>query len=181
MSNMAKENKKTEEFYKKALDEFMSQYMGEDVPENERIISYEVSGYGSTSITEKDGDIGKATLNFIVEPYSKENTIWTNKKEWINNGAYTCYLKFIKEGDDYVVQDISLLPEYYEEFMIEYEKYKENKEQEKNATTEVVQAETSENYLANQEIKKIGNGIFITSAIILVITVNVIMKMIKNR
>lgn len=174
---MSNENKKREEFFEKALNEFLQQYMNENAKDEERIISYEFRGYGSSTIIEHDSDIGTASVNFVVEPYSKENTIWTNSKEWINNGAYTCYIKYKKVEDEYVVERISTVPENYEEFMIEFEKYKSNLPEE-TIKKETVQEYETKNYLANQEIQAIDKGIYIGCGIALVIAICMIVKIV---
>lgn len=172
MSSVNVDYKKREEFLKKSLDEFLSQYMGEDVPENERIISYELSGLGLTS--QYDDEILKYYLSFKVDPYSKENTIWENTTK-----DNMCFINFKTTDEGYELERISLIPEHYEEFMEEFEKYKANLSEE-NTEIQTVQAESQENYLTNQEIETMSNGIFIGFAIILFISFYWIVKMIKK-
>lgn len=172
MSSVKVDYKKREEFLKKSLDEFLSQYMGEDIPENERIISYELSGLGLTS--QYDEEILKYYLSFKVEPYSKESTIWEN-----NIRNYMCFINFKTTDEGYELERISLTPEHYEEFMEEFEKYKANLSEE-NMEMQTIPAENQENYLINQEIETMNNGIFIGFAIVLGISICLIIKMIKK-
>lgn len=165
-----KENKRREELFKETLASYLEQYRQEETPEEKKIISYEMIGYGLSK--EETDDILAVNISFIVEPYSKENTIWSNSKNMINNGSYICFAKYKKVNGDYELERISDVPENYDEFLEEFEKYKANLPEETSNKT--IQGKETDNSLANQEIEKISNIVFIASGTILALTVFII-------
>lgn len=177
MSSSYNENKKREELLKKTLDDFMEQYKREDTPENERVISYEMCGY---SVDYNEPEILKDTLSFRVEPYSKESTLWNHNQQSINNGVYYLFVKYKKVNEEYELERMSMIPEYYEEFMAKFEKYQENLLEEK-VEIDALQAETQENYLAYEEIETMSNGIKIGSIVLLLLAISIVVQVIRKR
>lgn len=164
-----KENKRREELFKETLSSYLEQYMKEETPEEKKIIKYEMNGYG---ISKETDDTLAVSINFIVEPYSKENTIWNNNQNNPNNCECICFAKYKKVNGDYELERISEIPENYDKFLEELEKYKANLSEE--TSTKIVQGKETESNLANQEIEKISNGIFIGCGIILVLTIFIV-------
>lgn len=162
------ENKKRKQLFEDTLANYLEQYMKEDTPEEKRIVSHEMSGYG---ISKETDDILAVHISFIVEPYVKENTIWSNSRNMINNGSYSCYAKYKKVNGDYELERVSEEPENYDKFLEEFEKYKANLPTE--TSIETVQGKQASNNLANQEISKMSNEIFIGCGIVLILIVTV--------
>lgn len=179
---MNNEHKKIEEFYKKILADYLEQYMREDTPEEERIISYDLRGY---VISDGEEEVFETRLSFGVEPYSKENTKWTYPKgELCTNISafdFCCFVKYKKVNDNYELERISEYPENYDEFLARFEEYKANLPEETSVTENVQAIGSTENYLASQEIKTISNEILIGSGILLVLAVLIVFSMIRKR
>lgn len=155
-----KEHKKIEKIYHESLENWMQKYKTEEVPENERITDYQISGYNGGKII--DGKL-KTTIDFSVTPVS-ENTIWNP------NGNMAFFTFDIVDGE-YIFESASLYPEKYDEFMEAFEEHEKNKEV--GVETTGVPADTS--YIANEnKITELSNIIFIGSAIVLVIVITVI-------
>lgn len=177
---MNEESRKKEELYKKTLADYLQQYMREDTPEEERIVEFDFRGYGNS----EEGDILKASINFGVKPYSQENTKWkyntgnlcTNKESF----NFYCFVTYRKVNGDYEVERISEYPENYDEFLTRFEEYKSNLPEE-TVTTQNVQAESTENYLASQEIKTMSHGIWIGCGILLVFAICMIVSSVRKR
>lgn len=177
---MNEESRKKEELYKKTLADYLQQYMREDTPEEEKIIDYDFRGYGNT----EEGDILKASINFGVKPYSQENTKWkyntgnlcTNKESF----NFYCFVTYKKVNGEYEVERISEYPENYDEFLVKFEEYKANLLEE-TVTTQNVQAESTENYLASQEIKTMSDGIVIGCGILLILAIGIIISSMRKR
>lgn len=177
---MNEESRKREELYKKTLADYLEQYMREDTPEEERIIDYDFRGYGNM----EEGDRLKAGINFGVKPYLQENTKWkyntgnlcTNKEAF----NFYCFVTYKKVNGEYEVERISEFPENYDEFLARFEEYKANLPEE-TVRNETVQADSTENYLASQEIKIMSNGIWIGCGILLILAIGVIVSSMRKR
>ena len=132
----------------------MQKYKTEEVPENERITDYQISGYNGGKII--DGKL-KTTIDFSVTPVS-EDTIWNP------NGNMAFFTFDIVDGE-YVFESASLYPEKYDEFMEAFEEYEKNKE----TIVEPTGIPAEKSYVASEnKIDELSNYIFIGSAIILV-------------
>ena len=149
-----KEHKKIEKLYYESLENWMQKYKTEEVPENERITDYQISGYNGGKII--DGKL-KTTIDFSVTPVS-EDTIWNP------NGNMAFFTFDIVDGE-YVFESASLYPEKYDEFMEAFEEYEKNKE----TIVEPTGIPAEKSYVASEnKIDELSNYIFIGSAIILV-------------
>lgn len=162
-----KEHKKIDKLFNESLENWIQKYKTEDVPENERITDYQISGYTGGKIV--DGKL-KATIDFSVTPVS-ENTIWNP------NGNMAFFTFDIVDGE-YIFESASLYPEKYDEFMKAFEEYEKNKETIVEPTGTL--PEESMNFENEDEIDKLSNFIFVGSAIVLVIVV-VIVIIIKSK
>ncbi len=177
---MNEENKKREELYKKTLADYLEQYMREDTPEEERIVDYDLRGFGNS----EEGDILEACISFGVQPYSKENTKWTyNKGNLCTNTSsfiFYCFAKYKKVNGEYELERVSEYPENYDEFLARFEEYKANLPEE-TVTTESLQADSTENYLASEEIETMSNGIVIGCGILLILAIGIIVSIVRKR
>lgn len=150
-------NARREQLYKETLDEWVKQYIGEDVPENERVTGYHIKGY-ATGV--EDDKVFTPTIYIQLEGIS-EDSIWDEIENPI-------YLKFNIVDNEYILESISLYPEKYDEFMEAFEEYEKNKE----VGVEVTGIPADVSYVANSnEIDELSNIIFIGSAIVLVIVI----------
>lgn len=164
-------NKKIDQAVNSALSEYMEPYKSEEVPEDERVISYNYRGSGFDYSKEKEG-IFKSSINFDVEPYSKENTIWRLEDNYI-------FVEYSIVDDEYIIKNISETPENYDKFLERFEEYQKNGSA--NVEVQSVQAEKIENLEASQ-IEKMSNTIFIISAIVLIIVcISIIIKFVRKR
>lgn len=162
-------NKKMDEAVNSTLKEYMEPYKAETVPENERVISYQYRG-GSFDYSKEDEGILKISIQYDVEPYSKENTIWRLMDNYL-------FVTYSIVDDNYVVKEISETPENYDKFLERFEEYKKNGN--KNVEVQTVQGEKMEDINSSKEIEKMSNIIFIVSAI--TFAVIIIFSLVKLR
>ena len=88
-----KENKKKENAFQSALSSYMETFMTEETPEEDRIISYEFTGYSDNGETmENNQEKLTATISFRATPVNKEKTTW------LEQGDY-CFAVFSKVND----------------------------------------------------------------------------------
>lgn len=152
-----KESKIREKLYESTVDEWMKQYMGEEVPENQKITGYKITGFISGN---EDEEFFSPVVYVKAEGIS-EDSIWDKKDNPI-------HLKFRKVDGEYILESASLYPEKYDEFMEAFEEYEKNKEI--SIETTGVPADVS--YVANSnEIDELRNIIFVGSAIVLLIVI----------
>lgn len=171
LEDLGKKNKKIDEAINSVLEEYMEPYKLETVPENERIISYQYRG-GSFDYSMENEGIFKTMIEFDVEPYSKENTIWRLMDNYL-------FVEYSIIDEEYVVKKVSTTPENYDKFLERFEEYKKNGN--KVVNVEATPAEKTEE-LHTSQIEKMSNIIFIISAIILLIVVfAVIVKIVRKR
>lgn len=157
------ENQRREELYKETLDEWMKQYIGDEVLENQRVTGYQIHGWMAG---EENDEIFTPVVYIKVDGIS-EDSIWDKNDNPI-------YLKFKIVDGDYIFESASMYPEKYDEFMVAFEEYEKNKETVVETTG--VSAEAS--YVANEnKIDELSNWIFITSALILSVSVLIILVM----
>lgn len=155
--NSKTENQRIEDLYKETLDEWIKQYMGDEVPENQRVTGYHINGY---MYGEENDEVFSPVVYIGVDGIS-EDSIWDKNDNPI-------YLKFKIVDGDYIFESASMYPENYDEFMQAFEEYEKNKEV--GVETTGVPAEAS--YVASEnEIDELSNIIFVGSAIILVIVI----------
>lgn len=153
-----KEHKKIEKLYYESLENWIQKYKTEEVPENERITDYQISGYNGGKII--DGKL-KTTIDFSVTPVS-ENTIWNP------NGNMAFFTFDIVDGE-YIFESASLYPEKYDEFMEAFEEYEKNKETIVEPTGTL--PEESMNLENENQIDKLSDLIFVGSAVVLGIAI----------
>lgn len=170
----------------KAFQDWIEQYKSEAVPEADRITEYRQA---STGIMESNKDRIKAYVCFRVTPVSKENTIWEysepetryfkgNKLTWQKENI--CFLEMTNVNGTYQVNYIEKTPKGYEEFSKRFEEYKKNLPQ--TISSEQIQGKQIDTSLANQEIAKMSNGVFIGCAIVLGLTmVVIIISIVKSK
>lgn len=165
-----KENKKREEAFEKALVELLEKYKDESIPEDERILDYRYLGFGTSSVEEEE--LVKVHIDFIVTPYSSENTKWDDS----NN---ICFAEFSKVDGEYKLKWISLVPRNYDKFLEKFEEYQKNIPD--NVETEIVQGEKNED-LKSGKIQEMSSIIFILSSIVLILVIlSIIIKLLKKR
>lgn len=165
-----KENKKREQVYETALKSYMDQFLLEDTPEEDRITSYEMNGYGLAQNGETEEKL-YVSITFSVTPVNENNTTWSSYRNH-------CYAVFLKGKDEYILDRISRYPDHYDEFLQRFEEYKKNK-QEQTQKTEI-QGERK-NSLANQEMQKINLYIVVGFAILFVIASGFLWSFIRKR
>ena len=166
-----KENKKRENAFREALNSYMQTFMTEETPEEDKITSYEYTGFG---VGEVDNENKLAvTISFNVTPANENNTTWFKH-------GNCCFAVFSKINEENVLEKISRYPDNYDKFLEKFEEYKKNNKE----TTEniQIQGQQAENNLANQEIEKISNTIYISCSIVLITIICLItVKFLKNR
>ena len=169
--NYEVENKKREKATKDALSILLEKYKDAEVPEEERILEYRWNGYGVRKIEDEITEF-KCTINFSVTPYSEENTNWDESRQM-------CFAEFDRVDGELVLNNISLEPDKYEEFMKAFEEYETNEA----TMVETTIVPIDESYIANEnEIDELSNYIFISSSIILMIVIlGVLVFKIKNK
>lgn len=172
LEDWADKNKKIYDAVELALSEYMEPYRSEDVPENERVLNYDYRGTLFDYSKESEG-IFKVSINFDVEPYSKENTIWRLEDNYI-------FVEYSIVDGEYIVKNISETPENYDKFLERFEEYKKNGYV--TTETQAVQGDKNEVLNFSNEIEKMSNTIFIISAIVLlIVVVAVIVKIVRKR
>lgn len=157
------ENEKMDNAIRKALDSYMQTFMTENTSEQDRIKDYIFIGGGR----DYNEDKLKATISFYVTSINENNTSWNKHKN-------ICFAEFSKINNQYVLDKISRYPDNYDEFLERFEEYKKNNPTVIESTQ--IQGEEMTNNLANQEIDKMSNIIFISCSIVLLAVVCLIIK-----
>lgn len=159
----------------KDFEEWIKQYMSEDTPENERILSYSVN---STGFGPKNDNSGNMTMSvvFSTENASKDS-IW---KEYIKGKSTysdlnTCYIEAkILDEENYEITYIGNEPKNLKEFEKQFEEYKAT-----HTETVAVSGDDTNN-LNSANVVKLSNGISIVSGILIVLSVSfIIYKLVK--
>lgn len=170
------------------FEEWIEGYKSEEIPENRRIIDYQLNTLGIRTISDNEYI---ADIEFVVTPVSIENTEWNYGEPeiglWEGHEfiwyvkTNICYIKIKVENGEYQVEYIRETPEGYDEFEKRFEEYKKTHPQEEVENTQI-QGEETENLLANQEIEKMSNGIVIGCSIILLAIISfIIVKVIRHK
>lgn len=163
------ENEKRKNAFIKALDSYMQTFMTEETPEEDRIVDYIYTGFG----IDYDSDKLKTSISFYVKPVNENNTTWSTHEN-------ICFATFSKVDDEYVLDKISRYPDNYDKFLERFEEYKKDNPTTVESTQ--IQSEELPNNLAEQEIEKMSNIIFIGCSVVLLIVVCfIITKYRKNR
>ncbi len=159
------------------FEEWIEGYKSEEIPENSRIIDYQLNTLGIRTISDNEYI---ADIEFVVTPVSIENTEWNYGEPEIGLwGGHEfiwyvktniCYIKIKVEDGQHQVEYIGETPEGYDEFAKRFEEYKKTHSQEEVENIQI-QGEKTDNQLANQEIEKMSNGIIIGCSIILLIAI----------
>ena len=167
-------NERNEKAAKLAVEQLLEPFKSENVPENERIISYRYSGFGVSDAGE-EGNYS-ISAHFMVEPYSEENTIW-------EKGSINCFVEYRVVDHKIEILYNSLVPKKYNEFIKRFEEYEENNQEnnQENVEVNVIKGDTRED-LKNYQVEKMSNIIFIVCGLVLIITITcVIVKIVKNK
>lgn len=164
-----KNSKFMDEIVNNQFKNWIEQYMGDDIPENEKILNYNIGtvGYGTTN---DNSGIIKATIDFTAETKS-ENSIWKNYIQ--GQSTYydrnTCYIEIeVLDEKNYKINYIGSEPKNLAEFKRQFEEYKQTHKK-------VVVVPAEENVRLNSEnILKVSNGITIIAGILIVLSVGFI-------
>ena len=163
------DNVKRDDIWQSSVNEWLETFKTEETPIEKRITDYRIGGWSPQYNNE---DRIKVTFYFGVVPVDENNTEWEVPKRCMG------FIDMIKEDGEYKVKYLSEYPQGYNEFMEEFEKWKEE-----NSTTEtiVVPSETRNlNVSKEQEIDKLSSGIVaISIGILAIISVLAIIKIIK--
>ena len=177
------------EIITEAFSEWIDTFKSEDTPENKRILDYQIGGMG---ISESNKNKIRATVEFKVTPFSKDNTEWNytevSEKRTINGQEFVisqndniCFLEMTNVDGEYQVDYIAETPKGYDEFERRFEEYKQTHLQEKAESIQIQGQETNNN-LANREIEKMSYIIVVGCSIILFVVVGFIMiKFVKYK
>lgn len=161
--NSKSEKQRIEDLYKETLDEWIKQYMGDEVPENQRVTGYHINGY---MYGEENDEVFSPVVYIGVDGIS-EDSIWDKNDNPI-------YLKFKIVDDDYIFESASMYPENYDEFMEAFEEYEEKKE----TIVETTGIPAEKSYVASEnKIDELSSLIFIGSAVVLVIVIVIAFKL----
>ena len=109
---------KRKKAYADALEVLLEPYKGESVPEDERITDYEYTGFG---ISNEDEEHLNVSISFWIMPYLEESTFWNGQNQ-------ICFARFLIEDGEYILENISLEPENYDNFLEGLEEYKKTRE-----------------------------------------------------
>ena len=158
LRDYTEENKKRETAYEKGIKTWLEPYMNENVPENQRVKEYIMTGFGNNVI---EGDKLKSNIYLDIVPYS-EDSVWSKEFSGILFATFGIY------DGEYLLEKASIYPENYDKFLEEFEKYQENAP----AKTEIieVQAEKVGN-LETAQVEKMSTVIWILSSIVLVLVI----------
>lgn len=172
----------------KAFSEWMDTFKSKDTTENRRILDYQI---GCVGISESNKNKIRATIEFKVIPFSKENTQWnyteelekriTEGKECMESDYDNiCFLEMTNVNGEYQVDYMAETPKGYEEFLTRFEEYKANLPN--TVTTEAIQGQKMDSNLVNQRIDKISDIIMMGCSSVLLFTISfIIVKFIKYR
>ena len=157
----------------KALEDYLSPYMGEDVDNYEKILSYKIGSTSSRGGPWKEGEmITSFSIKFHVEVPDKNNTKWL---PYVN----VVYMDFDIPDGEYVLKRIFERPDKLDEFEKAFKEYQEKNDEIVSVENEAINAvESNKN---SSEVILIRNGIYVISAfVIIVLGVGFIVKMIKK-
>lgn len=166
-------SQKEYEAINKALEDYLSPYMGEDVDNYERILSYSMGSSSSRGGPWKEGEmITSFSIKFHVEVPDKNNTKWL---PYVN----VVYMDFDIVDGEYVLKRIFERPDKLDEFEKAFKEYQEKNDEIVSIENEAINAvESNKN---SSEVILIRNGIYVISAfVIIVLGVGFIIKMIKK-
>lgn len=166
-------SQKEYEAINKALEDYLSPYMGEDVDNYERILSYSIGSSSSRGGPWKEGEmITSFSIKFHVEVPDKNNTKWL---PYVN----VVYMDFDIVDGEYVLKRIFERPDKLDEFEKAFKEYQEKNDEIVSIENEAINAvESNKN---SSEVILIRNGIYVISAfVIIVLGVGFIIKMIKK-
>ena len=166
-------SQKEYEAINKALEEYLSPYMGEDVDNYERILSYSMGSSSSRGGPWKEGEmITSFSIKFHVEVPDKNNTKWL---PYVN----VVYMDFDIVDGEYVLKRIFERPDKLDEFEKAFKEYQEKNDEIVSVENEAINAvESNKN---SSEVILIRNGIYVISAfVIIVLGAGFIIKMIKK-
>lgn len=166
-------SQKEYEAINKALEEYLSPYMGEDVDNYERILSYSMGSTSSRGGPWKEGEmITSFSIKFHVEVPDKNNTKWL---PYVN----VVYMDFDIVDGEYVLKRIFERPDKLDEFEKAFKEYQEKNDEIVSVENEAINAvESNKN---SSEVILIRNGIYVISAfVIIVLGAGFIIKMIKK-
>jgi len=166
-------SQKEYEAINKALEEYLSPYMGEDVDNYERILSYSMGSSSSRGGPWKEGEmITSFSIKFHVEVPDKNNTKWL---PYVN----VVYMDFDIVDGEYVLKRIFERPDKLDEFEKAFKEYQEKNDEIVSVENEAINAVESNK--DSSEVIIIRNGIYVISAfVIIVLGVGFIIKMIKK-
>ena len=166
-------SQKEYEAINKALEDYLSPYMGEDVDNYERILSYSMGSSSSRGGPWKEGEmITSFSIKFHVEVPDKNNTKWL---PYVN----VVYMDFDIVDGEYVLKRIFERPDKLDEFEKAFKEYQEKNDEIVSVENEAINAvESNKN---SSEVILIRNGIYVISAfVIIVLGAGFIIKMIKK-
>ena len=166
-------SQKEYEAINKALEDYLSPYMGEDVDNYERILSYSMGSSSSRGGPWKEGEmITSFSIKFHVEVPDKNNTKWL---PYVN----VVYMDFDIVDGEYVLKRIFERPDKLDEFEKAFKEYQEKNDEIVSVENEAINAVESNK--DSSEVILIRNGIYVISAfVIIVLGVGFIIKMIKK-
>jgi len=157
----------------KALEDYLSTFMGEDVDSYERILSYKIGSSSSRGGPWEQGEmITQFTMKFSVEVPDKNNTKWL---PYVN----VVYMDFDIVDGEYVLKRIYDKPDKLEEFEKAFEEYKEENDEIISVENKVINA--VEDNKESSEVIIIRNGIYVVSLFIILISIfSLIIKIVKK-
>ena len=166
-------SQKEYEAINKALEDYLSPYMGEDVDNYERILSYSMGSSSSRGGPWKEGEmITSFSIKFHVEVPDKNNTKWL---PYVN----VVYMDFDIVDGEYVLKRIFERPDKLDEFEKAFKEYQEKNDEIVSVENEAINAVESNK--DSSEVILIRNGIYVISAfVIIVLGAGFIIKMIKK-
>lgn len=162
----------------KAFSTWMENFKKEDMPENKRILDYQIRAVGTSESNENKI---RATVEFTITPVVKENTQWNYTEELetrVIDGrelkeAYDgniCFLEMTKVNGQYQVDYIAETPKGYDAFLARFEEYKKNLPE--TVTTQTIQTQDIEPNQFHPEIERMSHIIVVVCLLVLVVMIS---------
>lgn len=165
-----RENKERENAFKSALNSYMETFMTEETPEEDKIVSYEYSGFGMSG--ESDDKLS-VSISFNATPVNEENSTWSK----YNN---ICFASFLKVNNEYVLDKISRIPDNYDKFLERFEEYKSGSQDDSNIEKVAIKSEEQVS-LESQEVQRMSNNLLIGFAVLFVVSSVALFYFVKKR
>lgn len=171
--NYKTRSQKEYEAINKAIEDYLSTYMGENVDNYDKILSYHIGTYGSIGGPWKEDEvITQFVVKFSVDVPDKNNSRWL---PYVN----VLYLDFNYENNEYILERIYDKPDKLDKFEKAFEEYKNTHNEVTNV--ENIKVSGEKKLSMGEETLKISNTIYIIGIVIISISILVLIIRLKKR